>query len=163
MLASITVTPGNGLFASRYIPVTNPASPPSKTVASITPSKFFSKRVLRPSAHGIAEGARPKRWRQGMSGILPWPRVPTSRAARLAAARNHHASACYASVSLLFALSAVVDDHVALKPLALSSRIYCFFSTTLFPNMNPNSAMARGWFWFVPLRLKASPGVILLA
>ena len=50
MQARITITPGNGLVGNRYIPVTNPASPPSNTVASRTPSHFVRKQVLRVQA-----------------------------------------------------------------------------------------------------------------
>ena len=48
MLASIAITPGNGLVASKYMPLTNPASPPSKTAASSTSSHFVNMRVLPP-------------------------------------------------------------------------------------------------------------------
>ena len=40
---------------------------------------------------------------------------------------------------------------------------YGFFSTMLLPNMNPISAMARGWFAFTPLGPKTSPGVWSIA
>lgn len=131
MLASITITPGNGLVASKYMPVTNPASPPSKTLASRTPSNLVSTQALRVRAHGIAGGGRPERWHQGISGFELQPRVPTSRAAQLAAARNYRVSASCARVSSLFALSAVEGDHDAFKPLpcahefTVSSQQHC--------------------------------------
>src|ERR1019366_7174052 len=87
--------------------VTNPASPPSKTVASRKPSHLVSKRALRVRARRIAGGGRSERWHQGISGFEPWPRVPTSRAVQLAAARNHRVSACCARVSSLLALAAI--------------------------------------------------------
>jgi hypothetical protein len=47
--------------------------------------------------------------------------------------------------------------------LALPSYFFGLASATiLLPNMNPISAMARGWFWLMPDRPKASPGVTLL-
>ena len=35
--------------------------------------------------------------------------------------------------------------------------------STLLPKMNPISAAARGWFWFMPAAPKASPGAELIA
>jgi hypothetical protein len=104
MLASITVTPGNGLVANKYMPVTNPVSPARPLPRGHRASSSSCGFSLRVRAHRIAGGGRSERWHQGISGILPRPRVPTLRADQLVAARNHGVSACCARVSLLLLL-----------------------------------------------------------
>jgi hypothetical protein len=70
MLASITITPGNGLVANKYMPVTNPASPTNNTPTSRTPGNLVSKQALRVHAKDCWWGAA-RALDQGLTGIEP--------------------------------------------------------------------------------------------
>jgi hypothetical protein len=80
MLASMITTPSNGLVANKYMPETNPATPPNATAASTPSSHFVSsgRSVLAPSELlvGGGQGAGTRDMELG-----PGRESPTQRAA----------------------------------------------------------------------------------